>query len=229
MSQPRSATATNLYRIVSFDRAASIITNRKLYFAHPSTWEDPYETALKHSHAKAIFAQCWCRKAVSDAMWRIYSPHGLGVRLATTQQRLEKILEGAVASRYPNLSYAVLNVEYLWQHEIDARLDEARKELQTAFNLESLMQPLFFKRKAFDHERETRVVIYDKTCLEGDQKVRIALDVDPFELLTSVSIDPRAPDEYVEAYTYYLKEKLSFPGKVSKSRLYATPAVKPNS
>ncbi|MCA3066030.1 MAG: DUF2971 domain-containing protein [Rhodocyclaceae bacterium] len=224
MSQPRVATATNLFRIVSFDRAAEIITSRKLYFAHPSTWEDPYENALKHSHAKAIFAQCWCRKAVSDAMWRIYSPHGLGVQIATTRQRLRTILQVAVASRRPNLSFAILNVTYHAQTEIDARLEEARKELQTEFNLDSLIQPLFFKRKAFDHEREARVVIFDKTCLEGDQKRGIALDVDPFKLLTSVWIDPRAPDESVKAYTYYLKEKLGFPGTVAKSRLYATPA-----
>jgi hypothetical protein len=224
MSQPRAATATNLYRIVSFDRAAEIITSRKLYFAHPSTWEDPYETALKHSHARAIFAQCWCRKAVSDAMWRIYSPHGLGVRIATTRQRLRRILQAAVDSRRSILSFAILNVEYHTQTEIDARLDEARKNLQTAFNIDSLMQPLFVKRKAFDHEHEARVVIFDKTCLDGDQKRGIALDVDPFDLLTSVWIDPRAPDESVKAYTYYLKEKLGFPGTVAKSRLYATPA-----
>lgn len=225
MSEPRTASSTNLYRIVSFDRAAEIITSRKLYFAHPSSWEDPYETALKHSHAKAVFAQCWCRKAVSDAMWRIYSPHGLGVRIATARQRLQKILQAAAASKRPNFSFAILNVDYHAQTEIDARLEQARKNLQIAFHLDDLMQPLFVKRKAFDHEREARVVIFDKTYLEGDQRRGIAIDVDPFELLTSVWIDPRAPDESVKAYTYYLKEKLGFPGTVEKSRLYATPAV----
>jgi len=224
MSQPPAATARNLYRFVSFARAAEIITNRRLYFAHPSTWEDPYETALKHSDAKALFAQCWCRKAVSDAMWRIYSPHGLGVRIATTRQRLEKVLQAAVASKSPNLSFTILNVEYHAQTEIDARLGQAHERLQTPINVDSLSQPLIFKRKAFDHEREARVVIFDKTCLEGDQRRGIAIDADPFELLTSVWIDPRAPDESVKAYTYYLKEKLKFPGKVEKSRLYDTPA-----
>ena len=34
-------------------------------------------------------------------------------------------------------------------------------------------------------------------------------------------MDPRAPDEYVEAYRHYLKDRLNFPGNVEKSTLYA--------
>ncbi|PVE44741.1 DUF2971 domain-containing protein [Limnohabitans planktonicus] len=211
----------NLYRILSFDRAAEIITSRQLYFAHPSTWDDPYERVLKHDAAKAIFAQCWCRKAVSDAMWRIYSPHGLGVRIATTRQRLQQCL--AAARRTRPFSYATLNVEYLNQEEIESRLEEARSQLRAEFSVEAAIEPLFLKRRAFDHEREARVVIFDEHSLKGDPKNGISIDIDPFKLLTSIWIDPRAPEETVKAYKFYLKEKLGFPGTVEKSRLYAVP------
>jgi len=110
----------NLYRIVSFDRAAEIITGKKLYFASPSSWDDPFERALKNSAAKAIFAQCWCRKAVSDAMWRIYSPHCLGVRIATTRRRLEQAIVAAGNTR--KLSYSILDVDFLKQEELTRRL-----------------------------------------------------------------------------------------------------------
>src|SRR5574343_340232 len=82
----------NLYRIMSFDRAAAILSTGKLYFSHPSVWDDPFERAIIHPLSKDVFAQCWCRTAISDAMWRIYSPHGLGVRVATTRERLQRAL-----------------------------------------------------------------------------------------------------------------------------------------
>lgn len=211
----------NLYRIVSFDRAAEIITSKKLYFASPSTWDDPYERALKNSAAHAIFAQCWCRKAVSDAMWRIYSPHGLGVRIATTRPRLRQAISRARESR--NLSFAILDVEYLKQEELTKRLERIRQDFDREFSPPLAMEPLFLKRLAFDHERETRATILDEDCLQGEPKKGVSIPVEPFELLTSIWIDPRAPDEMVKAYKFYLKEKLGFPGKVERSGLYAVP------
>ncbi len=221
MTDSTHASTSNLYRILSFDRAAEIISTRKLYFAHPSTWEDPYERVLKYEAARAIFAQCWCRKAVSDAMWRIYSPNGLGVRIATTRQRVQRSLAEVRKTR--EINYAILNIEYLTQDETDARFIKARNQLRADCSVESAIEPLSFKRLAFDHEREARVVIYDGSLIKGKPKKGILVDVDPFKLITSIWIDPRAPDEYVKAYKFCLKEKLGFPGTVAKSRLYDVP------
>jgi hypothetical protein len=85
--------------------------------------------------------------------------------------------------------------------------------------------PLFWKRRAFDHEQETRVVVYGAKYLKGKPRKVISVEVDPFTVLTSIWIDPRAPDEVVNAYKYYLKDKLQFPGIVEKSRLYGVPDV----
>lgn len=212
----------NLYRVLSFDRAAQIITSKKLFFASPSTWDDPFERALKTPASEAIFAQCWSRKAVSDAMWRIYSPDRLGVRIATTRQKLKEAITEARRNN-SNLSFAILDVEYFKQDEITRRLNRIREELMLNFEPPLAMEPLFLKRLAFDHERETRAVIVDEDSLTGIPKKGITIPVDPFKLLTSIWIDPRAPDEFVKAYQYYLKEKLGFPGTVERSALYAEP------
>lgn len=221
MTPPNAPAALNLYRIASFDRAAEIIASRRLYFAHPSTWDDPYEKVLKHERAKAIFAQCWCRKALSDAMWRIYSPHGLGVRIGTTRPRLQRALTKAKELR--PIRFRIQNVEYLFQEELDFELRSVRDKLEKKYTFNNATKPLVLKRKAFDHERETRVVVYDSSCLSGEPRKGITIDIDPFEVLTSIWIDPRAPDEVVNAYSYYLKDKLMFPGTVKKSRLYDAP------
>ena len=221
MTPPNTPRASNLYRIASFDRAVDILTSRKLYFAHPSTWDDPYEWVLKHDRAKAIFAQCWCRKALSDAMWRIYSPNGLGVRVGTTRQRLHTALSAAKESR--KINFKIQNVEYLYQEELDDELQRAKDNLAANYTFANAVEPLFLKRKAFDHEKEARVVVYDPTCLENGNTKGITIDIEPFDVITSIWIDPRAPAAYVDAYKFYLKKKLGFPGTVEKSRLYLVP------
>ena len=192
-----------------------------MYFAHPSAWDDPYERVLKHDRASAIFAQCWCRKALSDAMWRIYSPHGLGVRIGTTRQRLHAALTAEKERR--RITFKIQNVEYLFQEALDAELQKAKANLTANYTFSNAVEPLFLKRKAFDHERETRAVIFDSSCLNSDPCKGVTIDIDPFDVITSIWIDPRAPQAYVDAYKYYLKRKLKFPGTVEKSRLYLVP------
>lgn len=218
MTPTKNRAAQNLYRITSFDRAVEIITERKLYFAHPSTWDDPYEKVVKHEQSNAIFAQCWCRKALSDAMWRIYSPHSVGVRIGTTRQRLHQALTRAKTDE--NIQFKIQNVEYLYQEKLDEIIDRSINNLRNAYTFASAAESLFLKRKAFDHERETRVVICDPSRLNNGARKGVTIDVDPFEVITSIWIDPRAPGPVVDAYTYYLKDKLKFPGTVKKSGLY---------
>ena len=222
MNTPKIANATDLYRIVSFERAAAIITTRKFYFAHPSAWDDPYERVIKHERSQALFAQCWCRKAVSDALWRIYSPQGLGVRIGTTKQRLQRVLTAAKEQKQIG-TFKIQDVDYLREKDLDVKLREIRDRLASSYTFANAAEALFKKRMAFEHEQETRVVIYKQAWLKDDPKKGRALDVDPFEVLTNIFIDPRASDEILNAYTYYLKEKLGFPGTVARSRLYEVP------
>jgi hypothetical protein len=221
MTSTKPKREAHLYRIADFDRAADIITSRKLYFSHPSEWDDPYEKILHHDRAKAIFAQCWSRKGVSDAMWRIYSPHSLGVRIGTTKQLLQSALEEEKRRR--KLDFKIQNVDYKYQEELDFELAGARDRLASNYSFKNAAAPLFLKRKAFDHERETRVVVFDPAAMSEEKAKGITIDIDPFRVVTSIWIDPRAPDAVVSAFKYYLKEKLGFPGTVKKSGLYLAP------
>ncbi len=81
-----------LYRITGYERLVETLRTDDWYFAHPSTWEDPYEVRIHNSLSPLLFAQCWCRRGVSDAMWRIYSPNNLGVRIRTQADRLKPAL-----------------------------------------------------------------------------------------------------------------------------------------
>lgn len=51
---------------------------------------------IRHTKSSALFAQCWSKVAESDAMWRIYSQNGLGVRVGTTNKKLARETRGFI-------------------------------------------------------------------------------------------------------------------------------------
>lgn len=214
----RELPSSNLYRIVSFDRVVQLLKTNELYFAHPSSWKDPYERSLIHQDSQRLFAQCWCRKAVSDAMWRIYSSNSLGVRIGTTHAQLEAILSQAKAPQ--GISFKIQKVKYLYQEELDFELQRIEKSLRAKHSVSTAMSQLFLKRRAFSHESETRAVIYTSTAQQQGRNAFV-VKVDARNLINSIWIDPRAPQEYVDAFTSYLTKEIKFKGTVKKSSLYA--------
>lgn len=209
----------SLYRILPFHRVVQIFEQKQLYFAHPSTWSDPYETKLRHRESDRVFAQCWCRRGVSDAMWRIYSPDSLGVRIRTTRPLLTISLKTAAAVL--GIRTIIKQVKYLPESELSHEIEAIADELAQQHDSKLACEPLFMKRRAFHHEAEVRAVTYvPPNCamaLDGG----LRLPVDPHFLIQSILVDPRAPKEFVGAYKYYLSEKLGYAGRVGQSALYA--------
>ena len=221
MSSSGLLSSSNLYRIVSFDRAVQILQSNTLYFAHPSEWDDPYEQGLLHKRSNNVFAQCWCRKAVSDAMWRIYSPNNLGVRIGTTRPLLHATLKEAQKTQ--GIRFKIQNVKYMFQEDLNFALQDVATTLNEKYTVRKAIEPLFMKRNAFHHEYEVRAVVYDREPQPTDNGKGVVIPVDSQTLIRSIWIDPRAPKEHVEAYTLYLKKKLKFQGVVKKSTLYEAP------
>jgi len=84
----------------------------------------------------------------------------------------------------------------------------------------------FLKRRAFEHEAEVRIVTADdENCfahnlLAGAQ--RCYIDLDPFEFIQGIMIDPRADERYVEVVQKYC-ERVGFAIQPIKSSLYGDP------
>ncbi|MGC3893708.1 DUF2971 domain-containing protein [Pseudomonas urmiensis] len=221
MSNSSGISAGRLYRILDFSRAVQIFESKSLYFSHPQMWDDPYEVSIEHQGTHALFAQSWCRLGVSDAMWRIYSPHQMGVRISTSTKKLSKALHSAIS---PSKYHLVTGpVEYLTQHSLNARVRKIAGELREKFELSTAVQALYLKREAFTHESEWRAAIYCPDISPTNIQKGISVAIEPHKLIDSILLDPRAPKELVDAFTYYFKEKLNFTGRVSRSVLYKSP------
>jgi len=208
-----------LYRIMDFHRVVQIFEGEALYFAHPSSWDDPYEKFIKHPQSHALFAQCWTRAYSSDAMWRIYSPHGLGVRISTTEDLLNAF--GREFARSRKYAWRSGDVEYFKLEAFRARAQALGANLGANFDIARAADTLYMKRDAFAHEDEWRATLYCPSESEDGKGIKVP--VDPHALIRNILLDPRAPQELVDAFAHYFKTKLGFRGLVKRSGLYASP------
>lgn len=216
-----------LYRILDFARAVQIFENKELYFARPSSWDDPYEKILNHYKKDSIFSQCWSLSDVSDAMWRIYSQNGMGVRISTTAGKLDEVLKVSaknmeVSPWEVKYNYRLEKVNYMSPVEVRDEASKIADEMLDFFDIGRAVDMLYIKRLAFEHENELRATLYfpcDKT-LSGKG---VTVPINPHEFIDRILLDPRAPDEVIKAFKYYFKKVLGFKGKVGRSALYRIP------
>lgn len=213
-----SSAAGRLYRIISFDRAVQIFESESLHFAHPSSWEDPYEVRLRHNASHSFFGQCWCTRGVSDAMWRIYSTAHLGVRISTSTRKLKEALAAETKAMGGTLRLG--NVKYLSQYNLNLEMQEIHSDLQQSFTTKRAMDALFLKREAFDHEAEYRAVLHIPNASPKVLRNGVKIKVSPHKLIDSILLDPRAPKELAAALSFYFTDKLNFTQRVATSVLY---------
>lgn len=210
-----------LYRTLDFSRVVQIFEKKELYFVNPSVWDDPYEERIKHSKNHALFAQCWCQLGISDAMWRIYSQNGMGVRISTTKEKLESALKALAKEK--KYKYRVRKVVYKSQKAFEIEAAKIAGELNEGFDIGRAADMLYLKRDAFRHESEWRATLYfpNEKDIGGTKAVKIPID--PHSFIDRILLDPRAPDELVEAFKFYFKNKIKFKGEVVRSQLYKAP------
>lgn len=206
---------------MDFQRAVDIFKDKKIYFANPIAWEDPYETRLKHPENHLIFASCWCQSGISDAMWRIYSPQGFGVRISVDKDQLKSSIISWIRKNKKGYKLRSQKIEYLPQRELNEEINKIKKDLQEDFEISRAVDALYLKREAFSHEDEWRTLLY---CPGNNEEQKgIYIPINPKELIKNILIDPRSPDALADAYKHYFSKILGYSGLVQKSVLYKVP------
>jgi hypothetical protein len=198
-----------LYRIFSFQRLEEIFQEKKLTLVKPGLWEDPFENFILNSTGYLpdgrefqigfrdnFYGQCWSLTKESDAMWRIYSPEKNGVKVKTTIRKLftplfkvggeHKKINGAVY----NLSSFVGKVKYADTKTLVAMLKDRERMSGKIFDQTGWGQAssFFFKRVAFKHEKEVRLIYNSQGENQFDT---FKFDVNPSELFDEIVFDPR--------------------------------------
>lgn len=151
-----------LYRYIGFETFVDMVQNNALTFVLPSVWDDPKEKLpffqlvnKKGSAARMAFlialenkayAQSWSELAESDAMWRIYSYSNRALRIKIKKSNVN-LLDNVTA----------IPVKYS-----DEPFDSQN------FDENEFLHSLAYKRTAFCHEREVRLISHYKYKDEQD-------------------------------------------------------------
>jgi hypothetical protein len=210
----------HIYRYLSWERAVDVFQNKRLFFARPQTWPDPYEIQLRHRGSNQLFASCWCQTAISDAMWRTCSPPtGDAVRIGVKKDALT----AAVKAWADEAGFGCRSrlVDYDSAENVRTRTRELARKLRFKFDLLTATDALFLKREAFRHENEWRILIFGEGVPPGDPGTFIPID--PPTVIASVLLDPRAPTDLVEQRSQFFKKALGYRKSVRASVLDRPP------
>ena len=212
-----------LYRFISFDCLLDHMVNKKFYFVKYKKFDDPWEGFSSKcdfreneydSYSILIenrsFIMCLTKREVSDAMWRIYSKDNRGVRIQTSVKKLRNL----VADAPPDFECYLRKVTY---DDDIANGNFFINKFPNATEEEKVVNGLFFKRKAFEHEEEVRLLLYSK--VDRPNEDIFSIPYDPNEIIENILLDPRIDKKTKDVQTKTV-QNLGFKGGVFKSTLY---------
>ncbi|MFA6056690.1 MAG: DUF2971 domain-containing protein [Taibaiella sp.] len=226
-----------VYRVFSFDRLEEIFQQRTLTLVKPKLWDDPFENFILNSTGMLpdgrefqigfrdnFYGQCWSLTRESDAMWRIYSPEKSGVKVKTTIRKLfTPIFEKGGSHQkmngtFYNLSSFVGKVKYSSTKTLVGMLQDKKRMSGKIFDQTGWGQAssFFFKRVAFKHEKEIRL-IYNS---QGDNQFdTYKFDINPTELFDEIVFDPRMSNNSYQEQKNKVRE-WGFTKAIIQSGLY---------
>lgn len=184
-----------IHRIIGIERFLQLLHEQRLTLISPEKWQDPYEKALKKhtdnrcasDRAFHTYGLCWSTESRSDALWQIYSPNTLGIKITTTVGKLadcfastplgDTLLDRAFIGAVTYLPERTnIKGPYKWPpgslslHASDfnspiSTFANAIAEITSLdpaqlSNQRVLARSFFIKRRAFQHESEIRILAF---------------------------------------------------------------------
>lgn len=231
---PKVNDAQSIYRVMPVERLLQLIHDKRNILVHPSKWDDPFENFFLKSKftyngisvgvdqlRSEIFGQCWTlNEQETDALWRIYSSNKDGVRLKST---LSNVITPLIIQNQGDYNHKVYigKVEYVDEGELEetmrsAIIDSANFSFN---NGQMIINSLFIKRKAFEHENEVRVIYRGKPNLIGGIH---GYDINPQEFIQELLFDPRMDEKEYQGFENQFKALLPS-CQISQSTLYRVP------
>lgn len=228
IDNPQEQRGLHIHKYIPL-RYLLVLLKEKMLILNPvASWEDPFENFFLKQHfvqpgqeahyvtvenlTKGLYGMSWTLQDETDSLWRIYSTDRLSVRITTTIEELVI----TVCSEDDKWDIWMNSVQYKTDEEIKAWLGLCKEIKQQYEFIEKMSESFFIKRKAFEAEKEYRLVVnYAKEI-----RPTICFRCNPENLINSILIDPRVNEyEYdgikASLMSYGVEER-----KIAKSNLY---------
>lgn len=189
-----------IHRIIGIERFLQLIHEKALTLMAPEKWQDPYEKALQAHHeqigtgsgTEKVYGLCWSSEGRSDALWQIYSPNKLGIKITSSVSRLVKAL-GSNANTFSQVYCGQVTYlpertnkkeAYKWPEgglRLSAKdfssqistfanaIDEivAYRSTNQVLDNPKKARTFLIKRRAFRHEEEVRLLCFSDAELRN--------------------------------------------------------------
>ena len=236
-----------IHKNCSLENCFDLLQNRRIWFANPTTWHDPFESLFltskykkasgritEHPWRRRVFATCMTETATCEAYWNVYSQQQIGMSLAIKREVLLDELKRY--SLNTNTTIFIGKVEYQRTSNIVGRLADnpfispylSSAGIRTE---EAKVRLLLLKRSAYDYENEIRFFIVKKkpNDLNG---IHVNFSCQPTDLIDTITIDPNVKENVFELIKEKLINQYNFANyspkhrRVLKSLLYTPPRAK---
>jgi len=234
---PEKHLDAKIYRIIKVKHLVSLYQSERNALVSPRMWDDPFEKRVidarlmnldrDFEHAvpwrDSLFGQCWSFHSQSEALWRIYSPHGKKVRIRTTPRKLLTQLQMQVGDSAEYCAFLGM-VSYLGRTRVVDKVSSTFSSKSVKLGARICADLLLLKRTAFSYEREVRLLYFVDHPEPGQELFQY--QVDPDAMVESILLDPRMSPDLVKQTIKSIREKTSYSGTIDKSDLYeAAPAL----
>lgn len=224
----------NIYRILTVERLVEMFEQEDNVLVKPALWDDPFENfvlnipskgrisgkAFKSAFRNLLYGQCWTLNMESDAMWRIYSPDKNGVKIQTTILKLFRSLHSIQKKHTANSSCFIGKVNYYSKKKIEQLTSDRMAGRQYLGGNIGNARALLFKRKAFEHEKEIRLIYLDLLNEVNSNIYRYPSD--PQLLIDRITFDPRMNPKLYDIYKNHIVG-IGYKGTIVQSGLYRSP------
>lgn len=221
-----------IYKILKQKYFFELFEDRKNALLAPKKWQDPFENVILNAEVKTatgerssfsfhdnVYGQCWTRHTASDAMWQIYSDKMDAVRVRTSVGQLIDSL-CAAHGEWAHATCFIGKVEYL----SETRLKKfARTIFSKGITPALIARSLLVKRKAYEHEREVRLIYIERGNTKHPNGV-YKYTINPHALFDQAMIDGRMTPEHYKLFKEQVMRRTHLTDKqIKHSLLYRQP------
>lgn len=221
--------------------ALKMLNEKKIWFANPKTWKDPFEkrfitakftinTMTKDFPWKdKVFCFCSTQTFTSEAYWNTYSRGQVGIEFKISKKALLKELE-TISNEF---DIYIGKVEYMSTKDIKNKLSSIPFASPRPLNFDNEMcaRLLLLKRNSFAYEDEVRILIVNNNNkLENKDGINIQYSCNNTDLIQSITLDPSLGVNTTRLFKDVFENMYSFSpittsnghkSRVLKSQLYA--------
>lgn len=231
-----------LHKYMPLEYALKTLAERKLWFANPVTWKDPFEKRFieaEYENGKngrrefpwknRVFCICMTQTMTSEAYWNTYNRQQIGIEFRIDKRQMYKELLN-VRNEY---DIYIGKVEYM-------KTSDIKKQPLRAIPFENPdpkpgtpewnARLLLLKRVAYRYEDEIRIILVKKKATQ-EKGVNLEYQCENTELINSIILDPSLGEYttrtlktvFEEQYDFmpYKNSSNKYTKRVMKSQLYA--------